>query len=60
MMMTQSGERRVGSARSALDDTVSRRPRYQGRVSALLSAASEEEERSLNVRPGASEKAPKK
>jgi len=59
MIGTVSRERRVGRARSALDDAVSRRPWVVGRACALGSSASEEEERSWNARPGASEKAQK-
>jgi hypothetical protein len=55
-----SRERRVGRARSALDDAVSRRPWSVGRACVLGSSASEEEERIWNARPGASEKAQKK
>ena len=60
MMGTVSRERRVGRARSALDDAVSRRPWFARRACALGSSAREEEERSWNARPGASEKAQKR
>jgi hypothetical protein len=57
MMRTESRERRVGRARSALDDAVSRRLLYLERATAWQASASRKEERSLNARSGASEKA---
>ena len=60
MMGTVSRERRVGRARSALDDAARRRPPYPKHVFDLHSSSSEEEERSWNARPGASEEAQKK
>jgi hypothetical protein len=56
MMGTASRERRVGRARSALDDAARRRL-ARLRATELRSSPSEEEERTWNARPGASEEA---
>ena len=57
MMGTESRERRVGRARSALDDAVRRRSTWRSRACEVQSSPSEEEELTRNARPGASEKA---
>jgi hypothetical protein len=57
MMGTRSRERRVGRARSALDDAARRRAPWQRLAGKLHSPPSEEEERTWYARPGASEKA---
>ena len=59
MMGTRSRERRVGRARSALDDVGRRRAPWQGLACTLQSPPSEEEERIWYARPGASEEAQK-
>jgi hypothetical protein len=58
MMGTASLERRVGRARSALDDAARRRL-ARLRATEFRSSPSVEEERTWNARPGASEKAQK-
>lgn len=60
MMGTASRERRVGRAWSALDDTARRRPAWLMRATGFRSSPSEEEERTWNARPGASEEAQKR
>jgi hypothetical protein len=57
MMGTESRERRVGRARSALDDAARRRPMWVGRTWGWRESPNEEEERTWYARPGASEKA---
>jgi hypothetical protein len=59
MMGTASRERRVGRARSALDNAGRRRPTRLMRATEFRSSPSEEEERTWNARPGASEEAQK-
>jgi hypothetical protein len=59
MMGTASRERRVGRARSALDDAATRRPAQLMQANEFRSSPSEEEERTWNARPGASEEAQK-
>ncbi len=60
MMRTASRERRVGRARSALDDAARRRTASLVRATEFRSSPSEEEERTWNARPGASEEAQKR
>jgi hypothetical protein len=59
MMRTASRERRLGRARSALDDAARRRTASVVRATEFRSSPSEEEERTWNARPGASEEAQK-
>jgi hypothetical protein len=59
MMRTASRERRVGRARSALDGAARRRTVWLVRATEFRSSPSEEEERTWNARPGASEEAQK-
>jgi hypothetical protein len=57
MMRSLSRERRKGRAWPALDDAASRRSPRGESVSVYRSSASAEEERGLDARPSASEKA---
>ena len=59
MMETASRERRVSRARFALDDAARRRTAWLVQATDFRSSPSEEEERTWNARPGASEEAQK-
>ena len=60
MMGTESRERRVGRAGSALDEAARRRPSCREQLWVWRSSASQEEEPIWCARSGASEKAQKR